>query len=179
VNRTLINVVFYQATWFASVIGAAHGWWWSGALVLLLFAGWQLADRRSRQVDLRLVAAALGCGFLIDTSLVLSGSVNFATPVPFDAFAPLWILVLWAAFALTLNHSLAILQEHLWFAAALGAIGAPLAYVAAARSFHAITIDVPEWHAMGLLAGTWALALPLLLVLARRWSRQAAAVQPA
>jgi len=179
VNRTLINAVLYQATWFASVLGAARGWWWSGALVLGIFAGWQLADRRSRGVDLRLVAAALGCGFLIDTSLVWSGSVNFAAPVPFDALAPLWILVLWAAFALTLNHSLAILQKHLWVAALLGAVGAPLAYMAAARSFHAITLDPPEWHAMSLLAGAWALTLPLLLILARRWAREAGTVQPA
>jgi len=179
VNRTLINAVLYQATWFASVIGAAHGWWWSGAIVLLIFASWQLADRNSHFVDLRLVAAALACGLLIDTTLVWSGSVNFATPIPFAALAPLWILVLWAAFALTLNHSLAALQKHLWIAAAIGAVGAPLAYMAAARSFHAITLDPPEWHAIGLLAGTWALALPLLLILARRWSLEAVAVRPA
>jgi len=178
-NRTLINALLYQATWFASVIGAAHGWWWSGVVVLLFFASWQLADRSSRLVDLRLVAAALACGLLIDTSLVWSGTVNFAAPIPFAALAPLWILVLWAAFALTLNHSLAVLQKHLWMAAALGALGAPLAYVAAARSFHAITLAPPQWRAMGLLAGAWALALPLLLILARRWSLEAAAVRPA
>jgi hypothetical protein len=178
-SRTLINALLYQATWFASVIGAAHGWWWSGVIVLLVFAGWQLADRSSRFVDLRLVAAALACGLLIDTALVQSGTVNFATPIPFDAFAPLWILVLWAAFALTLNHSLAVLQRHLWMAAALGAVGAPLAYMAAARSFHAIELDPPEWRAMGLLAGTWALALPLLLILARRWTLEAKSVRPA
>ena len=174
-NKILLNALFYQATWFASVLGAARGYWWAGAVVLMVFAAWQLGDRRSRGTDLRLVAVALLCGLVIDSVLAWNHIAFYAAPQPSTIWAPVWILVMWAGFALTLNHSLALLQRHLLAGAVLGAVGAPLAYLAAG-GFHAVAFAPPSWIGLAWLAITWALALPLLLILARRWSAAAAQV---
>lgn len=168
-----LNAVLYQLTWCASVFGAARGLWWSGLVVLLGFAAWQLADARSRATDLRLVAACLACGALLDGALAATGLAHYALAPAGLPLAPLWIFVLWAAFALTLNHSLAVLQRHRALAAALGAVGAPLAYLGAARA-EAVSFAAPLWAALA-LGLAWALVLPLLLALARRWTAQARA----
>lgn len=39
--KTLLNAMLYQLTWLATVGGAGHGYWWSGALMLLIFAAIQ------------------------------------------------------------------------------------------------------------------------------------------
>jgi hypothetical protein len=167
----LLNAFGYQITWFAAVIGAGRGWAWAGPLALLVFAAWQLGTSRCREADLRLIGLALCCGALIDTALVQSGSARFAAALPSPDFAPVWILSLWCAFALTLNHSLGALKSlHLWIASLLGAIAAPLAYLGAARGWHAIEYPRSPLPALLMLAGAWALAMPLLVHAARGWT---------
>src|SRR5271168_1295168 len=102
-----------------------------------LFAAAQLALSRRRFADARLMAAAVSFGVLIDGTLGFCGWLRYASPEP--AFpphgAPLWILCLWAAFALTLMRSLAWLMRRPWLAVLAGALGGPLAYASAARGF--------------------------------------------
>ena len=169
-NR-LINALGYQLTWFAAVIGAGRGWAWAGPLVLLGFAAWQLATSRFREADLRLILLALVCGLVIDTALVQSGFARFAAPLPSPYFAPVWRLSLWCAFALTLNHSLSALKNHaLWIASLLGAAAAPLAYLGAARGWHAIDYSDTSVPALLLIGSAWAVTMPLLVHAARGWT---------
>ncbi|MEO8670149.1 MAG: DUF2878 domain-containing protein [Tahibacter sp.] len=167
----LLNALGYQITWFAAVIGAGRGWAWAGPLTLLVFAGWQLGTSRFRAADLRLVGVALICGLLIDGALVQGHMARFAAPSPSSEFAPVWILSLWCAFALTLNHSLDVLKSHgLWISSLLGAVAAPLAYLGASRGWDAIEFTDSPWPAMLTLAMAWSLAMPFLVHAARRWT---------
>jgi drug/metabolite transporter (DMT)-like permease len=77
----------------------------------------------------------------------------------------LWILLLWAGLALTLNHSLAWLQSRLMLAAVLGGVSSPLSYLAAERlgAVDIVTESGVWFIGLGL---SWAVALPLLLWLA-------------
>ena len=75
------------------------------------------------------------------------------------------VVLLWAGMALTLNHSLALLQSRLALAALLGGISSPLSYLAAAR-LGAVTIVSESWVWFVGLGLSWALALPILLWLA-------------
>lgn len=163
-----INIVFYQATWLAAIAGAAHGWWWAGPAMLAAFAVWQLLVSNERRADLELMACAAVVGFAIDTLCVRGGMFVYAAPVPSPDFAPIWIVALWMSFALTLNHSLAYMKSHLALAAALGAIGAPLAYWAAARGWNALSFAAQPVIALGVLAIAWAILAPALFFLARR-----------
>ena len=73
-----------------------------------------------------LAVAGIGCGLLLDGSLVRAGWLSFAAswPAPFEAVgAPPWILALWAVFPLTLTRSLSVLQSRPWLAALLGGFG--------------------------------------------------------
>ncbi len=170
------NLVGYQLVWFTSVIGAGRGLWWPGVLAAATFALLHVAlhpqTPAQRTVDLRLMAVAVGCGLLLDGGLALSRLADYAAdegllPV---LGAPPWILSLWAAFALTLRHSMRFLLGRPALAFALGAIGGPVAYLGAARGWQAIVFAEPRWMALAALAVGWGLAIPLLTTLAARWS---------
>lgn len=159
------NLAGYQLVWLVTVVGAGRGLWWPAMVAAAVFVLWQLCLSRQRWLELRLVGAALLAGLAIDGGLAASGVLRYeATAIALPAGgAPLWILALWSAFALTLTQSLRWLQHRPWLAAAFGGIGGPLAYLGAARGFGAVAFVAPGWIAMVALAIGWALALPLLM----------------
>lgn len=158
------NILGYQAVWFVAVYGAGAGRTWPALLAAALFALWQLTVSAQRRADLRLAGIALGLGLLIDGALARSGLLAYASAAPAlpPSGAPVWILALWVAFALTLNHSLRWLRGRLVPAVVAGAAGGPLAYLAAARLSGAVTFASPAWQPLALLALGWAAALALL-----------------
>lgn len=163
------NAIAYQAVWFAAVIGAGSGAWWPGVAAAALFVGVQLGVSRERDVDLRLLVAALVCGAVVDGAMASSGLARYAASAPaLPGGAPLWLLAIWACFALTLRRSMRFLLGRPFAALALGAIGGPLAYLGAARGWQSIAFAEPRWQALALLALAWSLALPLLVLLATR-----------
>ena len=166
-----LNLLGYQAIWCATVYGAANQRWWLGLALLLPFALWQIGRSRWPRADLALVALAAVLGFAVDSAFAASGWLRYASPLPAPDLAPAWILAMWMAFALTLNHSLAFLKRHVAAAALIGAIGGPLAYWAAGTSFGAVQIADPHWRVLVALAVAWAVLVPLLAGLAERLVR--------
>lgn len=169
--RFWANLLGYQAVWFGTVIAASHGVPWIGVALAAAFVLMQASSSHERRSDLRLVACALPIGFVLDGSIAASGLLHYAASTPTLA-APAWILALWAAFALTLNHSFAFLRGRADWAIVLGALGGPLAYAGAARGFHVIEFEAPAWRGVLALALGWSIALPTLALLAQRWHRR-------
>ncbi|MDH1180365.1 DUF2878 domain-containing protein [Achromobacter mucicolens] len=168
--RFWANLIGYQLVWFSAVIGAGRGLAWPGVAAAVVFVAAQLAVSATARADFRLAAAAVLCGVVLEGTLSALGWARYAA----DAWpAPLWILALWAAFALTLNHSLVYLRSRPWMACVFGAVGAPLAYWGAARGWQSVQFEPPAWRATAALAAGWALALPALTAGARRWTREA------
>lgn len=168
-----LNAIGYQIVWFCAVIGAGAGLTWPALAAAGAFVAWQWAVSPQRAVDLHLIAVSVLCGIAIDGALAASGWVRYAAAWPSNAFAPVWILAVWAAFAMTLTQSMRFLQSRLRWAWLLGAIGGPLAYVGAAGGWGAVAFAPPRWIALGLLCVAWSVAMPLLAALARRWTRTA------
>lgn len=166
--RFWLNLVGYQLVWFAAVMWAAAGQPWKAVAVALAFASLQWLASSQRRSDARLVVAALLLGVMLDGGLAESGVVRYASATP-ALLAPAWILAIWVAFAMTLNHSLGLLRGRPWLAALLGAVGGPLAYLAAAGGFGALAWLVAPWQAMAVLALGWAIAMATLALLGGRW----------
>ncbi len=167
--RLWANVIGNQLVWLCAVIGAGHGLRWPALLAAAVYVGSQLAVAPQPWVELKLLLLALGCGLLVDGLAGASGTVRYAAGSALPWLAPVWILALWAAFAMTLTVSFAVLQRRLWLAALVGLLLAPLAYLSAARGWSAVSFSVPHWHGLALLGAGWAIALPLLAGCARRW----------
>ncbi len=170
-----INQAFFQASWPACVVGAAHGLVWPGFLVVGAFALWQLAPARAHPGDVRAVGLLLALGLVVDTLWVRLGVVDYALAWPAAGFAPAWLLLLWVAVGLSVNHSLAWFR-HRWLAfVLLATFGSPMSYTAAA-AFGAVTWTAPAWLVLLCVGPIWA----LLVGLAFRWiDRMAGTARPA
>lgn len=163
----IVNVVAFQIGWFACVLGAARGWPWAGTALAAVIVAWHVARAVRPAQELRLIAAAMLMGALFDSSLAALGWLAFASGTLVDGTAPHWILAMWALFATTLNVSLNWLKGRLVVAALLGAAAGPLSYWAGAR-LGAVVLADPV-HALGALAVGWAIMMPALTILARRF----------
>ncbi len=169
-RRTWVNLLGNQAVWLCAVAGAARGWQWPALLAATIYIGSQLMTSPQPRLDLKLLALALACAWLVDGVVAATGSVRYAA-VPFGWAPPPWICALWAAFAMTLTASMAFLQRHWLLPILFGLLLAPLAYLSAARGFDAVAFAEPRWHGIALLGLGWAVALPLLVGMARRGAR--------
>lgn len=161
-----INLMLYQAGWFACVLGAANGLPWLGALAAAVIVAWHLARAARPSRELALIAIAVAVGAVFETLLLQTGWVRFDAGVLFGGTAPYWMVALWAIFGTTLNVSLRALRPHLWMATAFGALGAPAAYYAGAN------LGAMEFAATGLALAAvgigWAILAPALFGVARR-----------
>lgn len=163
----LQNALLFQALWFAAVLGAANGLWWPAAPVLLALIAWTWFWSPTWKRDFLLLGVAVLLGIVIETLFAFTGWIRYATALPSAQVAPIWILLMWAGFALTVNHSLQPLLRTRWLALLSGAVFGPLAYFGAARLGAVQGFGMDLLPMIAVIALAWALSLFLLAELAR------------
>jgi hypothetical protein len=167
-TRKVINVVLFQAAWFAAVLGAARGMFWLGPLSMIPVLAVHLALQENRRGEVKLLLAAGMLGFLFDTAFVAGGVFTPLQHVFPRPFSPPWMICLWLNFAATLNVSMAWLRGRYILATVFGAIGGPLAYYSGARM--GATEALPSLGGMLVLALGWGCMTPVLVWLARAFT---------
>ena len=174
----MVNLLAFQAGWFASILWAANGSPWAAVGAALTVVALHLWRARATRTELKLVLAAAAAGAVWENALAMAGWIGFPSGVLTPGTAPLWMVAQWMMFATTLNLSLSWMKSRLVLAAAFGALGGPLSYAAGERLGAIVLIDRDA--AMIALAIGWALLAPLMLALARRWNGcvEAAPVPP-
>jgi hypothetical protein len=171
-RHALPNFIGFQAVWFGALFGAAAARHWVAPVALILFLIWHFsASSRSPRADMALLAVAVAFGLVVDTLFIQIGILAFASPLPWAGVAPFWIVVLWMAFALTINVSMRWLQSRMLVAALLGLVGGPLSYWAGVRMGAAVALGDPV-RVYGIIGVVWAIAAPLLIQAAVRLNRR-------
>jgi len=142
-QHTLINAALFQLAWFAAVLGGSLAACAAGALLL-----WHAAARGNLRADCTIgaICAALGLG--LDTTWIYLAALDYDHAV----VAPPWIVVLWAAVGVSLNHSLAFFLQRPGLGAMLSALAAPCSYWAGA-ALGGVVIASAGWLAV--IALTW------------------------
>lgn len=166
--RFLFNLIAFQIGWFACVWAGARGLPWVGTGIALAIVALHLYGLPRPRAELVLILLVGVLGLLLDSAPVAFGLIDYASGTFYQGLAPNWIVAMWLLFATLLNVSLYWLRGRLVLGALLGALGAPLAYYAGARLGGADFAE-PVWQGLALLALNWALAMPLMLVMARRF----------
>lgn len=168
-SRALLwtNVALFQAAWFAIVLSAASGMTWIAPIVTIALLAWHLQHAQQPRRESSLIAIAVAFGAAFETAIAALEVVAPASGTPGTGLAAYWLVCLWAIFATTLNVSLRWLRPRPVLAAALGAIGGPLAYAGGAE-LGALHLEA-SYFSLGALAFGWALATPLLLIAAKRF----------
>lgn len=168
----LVNVLAFQAGWFACVLGGARGLPWAGALAAVAIVGWHLSRAGRPGRELRLVLAAGLAGAVLDSLLAAAGLTRYPSGVLIPQTAPYWIVAMWLLFATLPNVSLRWLKGRPGLAAVLGLVGGPLAYYGGAQLGG---VDFPRGAgpALGALAVVWGLVTPALMAASCRWDGMA------
>jgi hypothetical protein len=163
----LINLVAFKLGWLACVVGGANGWPVLGSLIAVAIVGFHVftSDAPTRELTLVLIAGVIGA--LWDSALAGAGLVVYASGTLFAGTAPYWIIAMWLLFATLLNKSLRWMHQRLPLAALFGGLGGPLAFYAGHRLGAVEFSDF--WPAMLALSIGWAVIMPLLVLVARRF----------
>jgi hypothetical protein len=174
-GRKLLNIILFQAAWFAAVLGAAGGNEWYGplAVALVLLVHFVLMEDRLSELSLLLVAGIIG--FCFDTALSIAGIVTPRGDILPHPFSQPWMISLWLNFAATLNVSLEWLKGRYLLAAIFGAVGGTCAYYGGARL--GATLGLPDVQGIIILAVGWGIVTPILVWLAGRFQKKDSPVQ--
>ena len=157
------NFVLFQLGWFACIIGAAnHQVFWP-VVITLIYLTIHIARSNQPSLEMGLLFKATLYGVSADSLVSLSGFLIFEDAWPSSYLSPVWMWVLWALVASTINGSLSWLRGRPILAAVLGAIAGPMSYEAGIR------MGAGAWGPQGqvggliLLAIVWGAAMPLFL----------------
>jgi hypothetical protein len=162
------NFVFFQAGWFACIIGAANEqvlWPVIGTLLYLAIHIWRSENSKS---ELKLIFKAVIFGVSADTLIANLGFLYFNDAWPSAYLSPIWMWTLWALVASTVSGSLSWLRGKPLLGMVLGAIAGPMSYEAGIR------MGAGSWGPNGqlgglvLLAVVWGVAMPLFF----HWHRR-------
>ena len=166
----IINFVLFQAAWFVCVLGASYNRTYLALTLSLIILLLHFAIIKNRMLELKLIIIAGFIGLLFDGALLNLDLIIYndaGLPYP---FTPIWIVMLWMIFAITLNHSLAWLSQKIYISILFGAIGGPLAYIAGEK-LGAITLL--STNSIITLSIGWAFITPILLIIANKLNKNA------
>ncbi|WP_426140920.1 DUF2878 domain-containing protein [Pseudomonas sp. DWP3-1-2] len=157
--KTIANAALFQAGWFACVLGGDSVWLLIPIGVLIVHLLWI----SSWAAEGKLLLWITGLGTVLDSVLLMMGLFDFDTGGP---LIPVWLILLWAILATTLNHCLSWTASPWWRASLLGAIGGPMSYYAGSQ-LAGVQLPLGLWPSMLVLGVIWAVVFPLLQGLAR------------
>lgn len=166
-KANLLNFTLFQIGWFSCVLSAAAGAPWLGVLAASFIVATHVVLAPLRWRALKLILLVMVLGTLWDSALVGFGWLAYPHGMWIDNLAPIWIVLLWALLATTLNQSMRWMQNRLWLASACGAVAGTLSYVAGAR-WGAVQMLDTVFACVALFIG-WGVITPALLVLAKRF----------
>lgn len=164
-KQNIINFSLFQLGWFVCILGAAHNYVYEAILIALGLIIFHLKVTHKKGADVRLFIYAVLIGSVFDGFLQFQQYILYNNPGWPYPLPPLWILIMWGIFAMTLNHSLKWMQGRIVISILFGLIGGPLAYLAGEK-LGAITIM--STSSLYILALGWAIITPLLMGLTKK-----------
>ncbi|MFC1782798.1 DUF2878 domain-containing protein [Planctomycetota bacterium] len=162
----IINIISFEIGWFASILGAAHGYFWLGPVVIVGLMILHFCLHKNWTAEIRLFSLCIFIGFGFDSLFIWLGIYEPKRgwlPYPLTTA---WLVAMWVNFAMTLNVSLRRLQHLLSGAVVLGGIAGPLAYYGG-HKLQAMQITEPLLKNLLLTGLGWAIVTPVLFYLAR------------
>ncbi|MCW8996069.1 MAG: DUF2878 domain-containing protein, partial [Psychromonas sp.] len=153
-----INFIWFQLVWLIAVYFTEDAQYF---LVLSLLAHFYLTPTCRHDFWVMFSVTLLGAS--ADALLKLAGVMAFMD----TAILPVWLLILWAHFALALNHSLSWLKRFPgYLQAVFGGIFGPLSYYAGYK-MGAVLFPLQIPRTLLILAVIWFCLLPVYVVSTR------------
>ena len=167
----ITNLVLFKVVWALSLYGVISNWPSLGPLALIAFVLCHAWLAPTVKADFMVAMIAMAVGLLLDTLYLRVGLIAYNGNEFWSGAAPLWIIALWANFALTMNGCLAWLQDRRWLASFLAFISGPLSYVGGI-ALGVATVTGDAWLLYATIGIAWAITVPVLLSTATQFSRR-------
>ncbi|MCF7852238.1 MAG: DUF2878 domain-containing protein [Simkaniaceae bacterium] len=134
-NYKYLNGIIFYIIWYACVYGACLNFELLGVLtgVILILVHFIISKKRKSDLiilGVYLVIGVIGDWLLISTRVI---AYPFVTYDIMTIGVPLWILMLYASFAITVNHSMVMIHRYPKTCSFLGGIGGAISYYLSAR----------------------------------------------
>lgn len=157
----LINFVIFQVIWFVLILGKNDY-----LFIALLLLGLHFYLVKDAVNELKLVGIITALGTLVDSVLAHAEVFVFNDPIH-TLMIPLWLLVVWSGFAITLTHSLSYFHSRFWLSVCAGMVGGPASYLAGER-LGAVAFSHSTLITALCLGVLWAILFPLSIGLAKQ-----------
>lgn len=174
--RNFVNFVLFQGGWFAGVILAGNGHPWLATFALLAVVLVHLLFVRDRRLESKVLLAAIPFGFVVDSVVASSGALAYSGQLS-PYLCPPWIVAMWVLFAATFLHSFSWIVGRVALAAVLGAVAAPLSYLAGQR-LGAVKFGEPLERSIPIIASVWSFALCAASVFVAKLVKSNASLPP-
>jgi hypothetical protein len=165
-----VYFVIGQLGWFGCVLSAAHDVPWMGVAATIVLVAVHLARVARPLQEFKLLASVVVMGAVWESVPVATGLLVYPNGTVLPGTAPYWILALWALFAAQFNTTFGWLKhprQRMLLASVLGAIAGPMSFRAGA-ALGAVRLAHPLLATIVLGIG-WAILMPVLILLSRRW----------
>ena len=161
----VVNFAWFQGIWWLVILFQNQ----AVIPVLGLIALWLVLSSK-RIKDIKLMSAIFVLGTLVDALLTYSGLFIFNETEALLSFwpIPIWLSLLWVAFAGTVYHSLTVFKGRPVLASIAGAVFAPLSYIAGAK-FGAVELGASILFSYIFIALVWSVVFPLCFYLSNRF----------
>lgn len=146
-----INLLGFNLTWYGLITFGN-----SFIPVALVVIALHVCFLKAHNKEYLVIVLVTLLGVFIDALLTFFGVFIFTTS---SSIIPLWLIILWAAFACTINHSLKPLQHSIVQQTLVGFIFPALSYLAG-NALGAVEFGYSYWFTYFLLGAIWA---PLLV----------------
>tara|TARA_R110000868_G_scaffold168175_8_gene402770 strand:- start:4183 stop:4728 length:546 start_codon:yes stop_codon:yes gene_type:complete len=161
----IFHTAAYYASWLLCLYLAANGAGTTGAGIVLAITitqlGWQYYHRLHTDGLMRFIVGFVMLGSCVDTLLLWSGFITFASNPFFSYFSPPWMISLWLSFGVSLFATLHHLFKSWILMGLLAFFGFMMAYALGTKMGAA---SLPHGYVGILIVGViWAFLFPLYL----------------
>ena len=152
----IINLIAFDIAWFGLV-------YWGNLFIpfaLLMLCLHFYFVSKTRKNEFYLICAVTLIGIYVDSMLQFLGVFVFAD----GQMMPLWLITLWFCFASTICHSLKFLQKSKLFQVLVGALLAPISYIAG-NEMNAVSFGLTVTNTFVILSILWSLLMVIFFAL--------------
>ena len=162
----LVNFIGFQVGWFACVLGAANDKELLGMIIALGVIIYHVINQGDSRKELKLVLVAVAIGLFWETWVLNLDILRYPSHPETLFWAPIWLIMMWALFATTINLSMGWLKGRWFLSVFMGAVFGPLAFIGGERLGAVVFLD--STLSIITLSVGWGLLMPLLLWIAER-----------
>ena len=155
-----LNAVTFYIYWWLSLWGASIGNFYIGPIVTISYFVLHFIIVKEKNKEFKYLLFCICIGIIFESILLYSGFLSYKSMIDFFA-VPIWVIILWAGYSLTVFHSFKYLKGRYLLSLVLGAFFAPLMHISGGK-IGAIILNYDNFTSYFILMVMWSVFLPLM-----------------